>query len=95
MFYHSRVCLLSAETQQQLAVAVEKERTATEQVLDLGAKVASLETQTTRLRTEKTQLTVQLESLKARTDKAEETKQQWVVTCCIQIQSFGHCLYSV
>ena len=69
-----------ADTQNQLAMSAEKERTANDQVLDLGSKVTSLEAQNTRLRQEKSQLTAQLEMLKTKVELTEETKQKWVDT---------------
>lgn len=71
-------CLFLADTQNQLAVSIEKERTASDQVLDLGSKVTSLETQNSRLRQEKSQLTAQLEMLKTKVELSEETKQKYV-----------------
>lgn len=64
-----------AETQNQLAISVEKERTANDQLLDLGSKVTSLEAQNSRLRQEKSLLTAQLEMLKTKVELSEETKQ--------------------
>ncbi|WAQ97529.1 TMF1-like protein [Mya arenaria] len=74
-----RLCTLPSwltDTQTQLAVAMEKERTANEQLLDIGSKIATLEAQNSRLRQEKTQLTMQLEMLKTKVDMAEDTKHQ-------------------
>ncbi|XP_052782552.1 TATA element modulatory factor-like isoform X1 [Mya arenaria] len=65
-----------SDTQKQLAVAMEKERTANEQLLDIGSKIVTLEAQNSRLRQEKTQLTMQLEMLKTKVDMAEDTKHQ-------------------
>ena len=66
----------SADTQNQLAMSAEKERTANDQVLELGSKVTSLEAQNSRLRQEKSQLTAQLERLKTKVELSEETKQK-------------------
>lgn len=66
----------AAETQNQLAIAMEKERTANEQVIELGSKVTSLETQTTRLKQERSQMAAQLEMLKVKVEMSEDAKQK-------------------
>ena len=82
-FFLEQICTVhskfffTAETQNQLAVSVEKERTANDQVLELGSKVTSLEAQNSRLRQEKSQLTAQLEMLKTKVELSEETKQKY------------------
>ena len=70
------VCIFPADTQNQLVISVEKERTANDQVLELGSKVTSLEAQNSRLRQEKSHLTAQLEMLKTKVELSEETKQK-------------------
>ncbi|KAL4239218.1 TATA element modulatory factor 1 [Mactra antiquata] len=64
-----------SESQNQLAIAAEKERTATEQVIDLSSKVTSLETQNTRFRQERSQLNAELEMLKTKVELSEDAKQ--------------------
>ncbi|KAK6171346.1 hypothetical protein SNE40_019555 [Patella caerulea] len=63
------------DTQNQLAIAVEKERTATERLMDISSKITSLETQNSRLKQEKSHLTVQSGMDKAKIELLEEAKQ--------------------
>ncbi|XP_055954478.1 TATA element modulatory factor isoform X4 [Patella vulgata] len=63
------------DTQNQLAIAVEKERTATEKLIDITSKITSLETQNSRLKQEKSHLTVQSGMDKAKIELLEEAKQ--------------------
>lgn len=70
------LCGISDETQNQLAIAVEKERTANDQLLDLSSKLTSLETQNSRLRQEKSQISAQLEVLKNKIELSEENKEK-------------------
>jgi len=72
-------CVLD-DTQSQLAVAVEKERMAQDQLIDLNSKVTSLETQNSRLRQEKSHSTAQLEVLKNKMEVSEETKEKYVTS---------------
>ncbi|KAL5017812.1 hypothetical protein ScPMuIL_003534 [Solemya velum] len=62
------------ETQTQLAAAVEKERGASEKLMDINAKTTSLETQNSRLRQERSQLSAQLEVLKSKVELMEDAK---------------------
>ncbi|MFT7801451.1 TATA element modulatory factor [Arapaima gigas] len=61
-----------ADTQAQLAVAVEKERSATEELLGVKAQLASLESQNSLLRQEKGRLQGQLDVEKTRREKLED-----------------------
>ncbi|XP_021343088.1 TATA element modulatory factor-like isoform X10 [Mizuhopecten yessoensis] len=62
------------DTQSQLAIAVEKERSANENVIDLTSNVTALESQNCRLRQEKSQHIAQLEMLKTRVEVLEDAK---------------------
>ncbi|XP_013402837.1 TATA element modulatory factor isoform X2 [Lingula anatina] len=62
------------DAQSQLAVAVERERTASEKVLELQSKVSALETQNASLRQEKSRLMAQLEMEKAKVEMLEDAK---------------------
>uniref|UniRef100_A0A1A8N5S3 TATA element modulatory factor 1 n=1 Tax=Nothobranchius rachovii TaxID=451742 RepID=A0A1A8N5S3_9TELE len=61
-----------AEAQVQLAVAVEKERSATEELLSIKSKLASLESQNSLLRQEKAKNLAQLEAEKGKREKLED-----------------------
>ncbi|KAK3586049.1 hypothetical protein CHS0354_033172 [Potamilus streckersoni] len=65
-----------SEAQNQLAVATEKERSMTEQVLDIKSRVTALESQNSLLRQEKSRLTVDLEMAKSRIEVLEDTKNK-------------------
>ncbi|KAL3876276.1 hypothetical protein ACJMK2_034142 [Sinanodonta woodiana] len=65
-----------SEAQNQLAVAMEKERSMTEQVLDMKSRVTALESQNSILRQEKSQLTVDLEMAKAKIEVLEDAKNK-------------------
>lgn len=60
-----------AEAQTQLAVVVEKERSATEEIHAVRAQLASLESQNSSLRQEKGRLQGQLDVEKTRCEKLE------------------------
>ncbi|XP_069125270.1 TATA element modulatory factor-like isoform X6 [Argopecten irradians] len=62
------------DIQTQLSVAVEKERSASENVIDLTSNVTALESQNCRLRQEKSQHVAQLEMLKTRVEVLEDAK---------------------
>ena len=64
----------SAEAQGQLASAVEKERVASEKVIDINARLASLESQVSSLRQEKSRLSAELEMERAKAEVLEEAK---------------------
>ncbi|XP_043108351.1 TATA element modulatory factor [Puntigrus tetrazona] len=61
-----------AEAQTQLAISVEKERSATEELLAIRAQIASLESQTSLLRQEKGRLQGQLDAERVRREKLED-----------------------
>lgn len=60
-----------AEAQAQLAVAIEKERSATEEIHAIKAQLASLESQNSLLRQEKGRLQGQLDMEKTRRETLE------------------------
>lgn len=60
------------EAQSQLAVAVEKERAATEELRFLKSQQASLESQNSLVRQEKARLLAQLDAEKSKREKAED-----------------------
>lgn len=62
----------SADAQAQLAVAVEKERSATEELLSVKSQLASLESQNSLVRQEKARLLAQLEAEKNKREKVED-----------------------
>ncbi|XP_051874383.1 TATA element modulatory factor [Pristis pectinata] len=61
-----------ADGQAQLAAAVEKERTISEELLTLRMQISSLDSQNSLLRQEKSRLLAQLESERARLEKTED-----------------------
>ncbi|XP_078062575.1 TATA element modulatory factor [Mustelus asterias] len=61
-----------ADGQAQLAAAVEKERSASEELLTLRTQVSSLDSQNSLLRQEKSRLQAQLESERVRLEKTED-----------------------
>lgn len=61
-----------ADAQAQLAFSVEKERSATEELLAIRAQIASLESQTSLLRQEKGRLQGQLDAERMRREKLED-----------------------
>lgn len=61
-----------AEAQAQLAVSVERERSATEELLAIRAQIAALESQTSLLRQEKGRLQGQLDAERMRREKLED-----------------------
>ncbi|XP_067287015.1 TATA element modulatory factor isoform X2 [Pseudorasbora parva] len=61
-----------ADAQAQLAVSIEKERSATEELLAIRAQIASLESQASLLRQEKGRLQGQLDAEKMRREKLED-----------------------
>lgn len=68
----SLVILFSADAQAQLAVSVEKERSATEELLAIRGQIASLESQASLLRQEKGRLQGQLDAERMRREKLED-----------------------
>lgn len=62
----------TADAQAQLAVAVEKERAATEELLSIKSQLVSLESQNSLLRQEKARCQVQLEAEKSKREKVED-----------------------
>ncbi|XP_033753536.1 LOW QUALITY PROTEIN: TATA element modulatory factor-like [Pecten maximus] len=66
------------DIQTHLSIAVEKERSASENVIDLTSNVTALESQNCRLRQEKSQHVAQLEMLKTRVEVLEDAKNRSV-----------------
>ena len=66
-----------AEAQAQLAVAVEKERSATEELHAIKAQLASLESQNSILRQEKGRLQGQLDAERTRREKLEDDNSRY------------------
>lgn len=62
----------SVDAQAQLAVAVEKERSATEELLSVKSQLASLESQNSLVRQEKARLLAQLEAEKNKRENLED-----------------------
>lgn len=62
----------TVDAQAQLAVAVEKERSATEELLSIKAQLVSLESQNSSLRHEKAKLLTQVEAEKNKREKLED-----------------------
>uniref|UniRef100_A0A3Q4I0G3 TATA element modulatory factor 1 n=1 Tax=Neolamprologus brichardi TaxID=32507 RepID=A0A3Q4I0G3_NEOBR len=60
------------DAQAQLAIAVEKERSATEELLSIKSQLASLESQNSLLRQEKARLLAQLDAEKNKREKLED-----------------------
>lgn len=67
-----------AEAQAQLAIAVEKERSATEEIHAIKAQLASLESQNSFLRQEKGRLQGQLDVEKTRRETLENDSSRWI-----------------
>lgn len=71
-----------ADAQAQLAVAVEKERSATEELRSLKSQQASLESQNSLMRQEKARFLAQLDAEKSKREKLEDEssrlkKKKW------------------
>ena len=64
--------LLTADAQAQLAVAVEKERSATEELLSIKSQLASLDSQNSLLRQEKARFQARLDTEKNKREKLED-----------------------
>lgn len=64
--------MATVDAQAQLAVAVEKERSATEELLSIKAQLVSLESQNSLLRQEKAKLLAQVEAEKNKREKLED-----------------------
>ena len=74
--FHSLNIISIDDTQNQLAVALDKERTASEKLMDITSQITSLEAQNTRLKQEKSQLIVQTGLDKSKIEMLEESKQK-------------------
>lgn len=78
------------DAQSQLAVAVEKERAATEELRSLKSQQASLESQNSLVRQEKSRLLAQLDAEKSKREKAEDDSNRLenvvdVLTTCSRV----------
>lgn len=62
----------SVDAQAQLAIAVEKERSASEELMSFKSQLASLESQNSLIRQEKARLLSQLEAEKNKREKLED-----------------------
>uniref|UniRef100_A0A3B3DBW5 TATA element modulatory factor 1 n=1 Tax=Oryzias melastigma TaxID=30732 RepID=A0A3B3DBW5_ORYME len=69
------------DAQAQLAVAVEKERSATEELLSIKAQLVSLESQNSSLRHEKAKLLTQVEAEKNKREKLEDESSRNKRSC--------------
>ena len=72
--------LIAAEAQTLLALAQEKERTATEKMSEIGSRCTALEASNSQLRQEKAHLAAQQASDHRRIDMLEERKARYIVT---------------
>ena len=68
---------LPAECQQQLAVAVEKERDASERLMSSTTRLTALESQCSALRQEKSKNLAQLEMERAKVEMLEDAKNKY------------------
>lgn len=71
------VCLLAAEAQTALAMAQEKERTANDHLMELSARVASLEAANSRIKQEKAQLAAQVESDRSKLEELQDIRNRY------------------
>lgn len=72
------------DAQSQLAVAVEKERAATEELRSLKSQQTTLESQNSLVRQDKARLLAQLDAEKSKREKAEDDSNRLenIVDCC-------------
>ena len=72
------LCILhvSADVQNQLATAQEKERASTERSIELSSKVASLESQVVNYRQEKSRIEAEFELEKGKMEALEDFKSR-------------------
>jgi len=68
----------TAEAQTQLANATEKERFASEKLMEVNARLSSLESQVSSLRQERSRLLAELEVERTKFELVEEAKTKWV-----------------
>ncbi|KAK7003716.1 TATA element modulatory factor-like isoform X1 [Biomphalaria glabrata] len=68
-----------AESQTALAIAQEKERTATEQLMELSARSTSLEASNSRLKQEKLQLVAQIENDKSQLEELRDARNSHTI----------------
>lgn len=72
LFFFSFFLLKSVDAQAQLAIAVEKERSASEELMSFKSQLASLESQNSLFRQEKARLLSQLEAEKNKRERLED-----------------------
>ena len=79
MFAFNRICDASlADAQTALAGATEKERAASEQLMEVKVRVKTLETQLATVKQEKSRLAAQLDMEKTKCIVLEDTKNRYV-----------------
>ena len=78
----------TAEAQAQLAAAVEKERFASEKLMESNVRLSGLESQISYLRQERSRLVAELEVAKAKVEVAEEAKLKYVSIHTVVISCF-------
>ena len=66
-----------AEAQNAQAAATEKERAATEQLMEQTTRITTIESQLSGLRQEKSRLTAQLEMERSKSEVLEDAKNKW------------------
>lgn len=67
---------MTDEAQTQLAMVTERERSASEKLMDINTQVATLESQNSHLRQDKSQLNAQQEILKSKVQVLEDAKNR-------------------
>lgn len=67
---------LSAEAQNQLATATEKERISSENSMELSSRISILETQLSSLKQEKSKLTAELEMCKVKLSALQDERNR-------------------
>lgn len=72
--------ICTVEAQSQLANAVEKERFASEKLMEVTIRVSSLESQISSLRQERSRLIAELDVERSKVELAEEAKNKLVVS---------------
>ena len=72
-----QIFLITDEAQTQLATVTERERSASEKLMDISTKITSLESQNSHLKQDKSQLTAQLELLKSKIEVLEDAKNRY------------------
>ena len=68
--------VFAAEAQQSLAAEKERERVASEQLLEVNTRVTTLESQVTSLRQERSKMAAQLEVERSKVEMLEDAKNK-------------------